>query len=126
MNLSALLTPKQPANGGAKGLPPHHKYALVRSKVLEIIQAREDKSRRWSDTHAARRLGFRSGKEFAEAYSLLKNNGKRLVDHSDWSGVEAAIYSRFPDYEDDPKFHLILLKLQDPRVMPGGRLFSAK
>src|ERR1700679_4256240 len=118
MNLAALLTPKRPPNIGARGLPPHQRYALIRSKAGEIIQAREDEAKRWSDTHAARRLGFRSSKEFAQAYECLKDNGKRLVDHADWSGVEAAIYARFPDYEDDHKFRDVLLRFGDIRVLP--------
>jgi hypothetical protein len=121
-SLQCLLAPKSPANRGAKGLPPHHRYELVRSRPVEIIQARD--LGKWSDTHAARRLGFRSGNEFAHAYECLKNNGKRLVDHGDWSGIEAAVYVRFPDYENLPKFRELLLKFRDPRVMPGGRLFS--
>lgn len=119
--LNCLIAPKLPRNQGARGMPPHRRYELIRSQPIEIVQARD--VRKWSDTHAARRLGFRSGVEFAKAYDCLKDNGKRLVDHGDWSGVEAAVYVRFPDHEDDPKFRELLLKFHDPRVMPGGRLF---
>jgi hypothetical protein len=121
--LDCLLAPRLPSNPGARGLPPHRRYSLIRSAALEIVHAREEKG--WSDTRAARRLGFRSGVEFAQAYDCLKINGKRLVDHRDWTGVEAAVYARFPDYEDDSKFREILLKFGDARVMPGGRLFIA-
>jgi len=90
-----------------------------------IVRARDDQAQNWSDTKAARQLGFRSGREFALAYELLKDNGKRLVDHDDWSGVEATIYARFPGYEDDPKFLGLLFSFGDVRVLPGGRLFGA-
>lgn len=123
-HLKCLLTPRRPPKEGSRGLPPHQRYELIRSKALEIVRARDDESLNWSDTKAARRLGFRSGREFAQAYEILKNNGKRLVDHSDWSGVESAIYTCFPEYEDDPKFHDLLFKFGDIRVLPGGRLFS--
>jgi hypothetical protein len=124
-HLKSLLTPRRPPKEGSRGLPPHQRYELIRSKALDIVRARDDEKRSWSDTKAARRLGFRSGREYAQGYELLKDNGKRLVDHADWSGVEAAIYARFPDYENDPKFRNILLNFGDSRVLPGGRLFSA-
>ena len=119
-----LLTPRRPPNEGSRGLPPHQRYELIRSKALEIIRARDDETRNWSDTKAARRLGFRSGREFAQAYELLKDNGKRIVDHDDWGGVETKIYARFPGYEDDHKFRDVLFRFGDIRVLLGGRLFG--
>ena len=124
-HFKCLLTPRHPPNEGSRGLPPHHRYELIRSRALEIVRARDDQAQNWSDTKAARQLGFRSGREFALAYELLKDNGKRLVDHDDWSGVEATIYARFPGYEDDPKFLGLLFSFGDVRVLPGGRLFGA-
>jgi hypothetical protein len=123
MNLAALLAPKVASNLGAKGLLPHRRYFLIRTKAIEIVEARD--TRGWSNTRAAKRLGLRSGAEFAQAYDCLKENGKRIVDFGDWSGVEAVIYAHFRDYEEDPEFLNILLRLGDPRVMQGGRLLSS-
>lgn len=123
MNPSSLLAPKVPPHPGRKGKLPHHKYRLVRSRVEHIIQARDDLS--WSDNQAALRLGFRSAAEFAEAYGWLKDNARRLVEDGDWSGVEAAVYARFPEFESDQKFRCLLKEFGDTRMKEGGRLFNA-
>jgi len=93
---------------------PHGRYRLLRTQAEEIIKAREFNG--WSDNRAAKELHFRSSKEFAQAYELIKDNGRRIVERGDWSGVEAAIYSRFPGYWSSPKFREILVELDDPRA----------
>ena len=114
MNTHWLLTPIQPSNKGLHGQLPHGKYRILRAHAEEIIKARELYC--WSDHHAAKVLHLRSAKDFNHAYELLKDNGRRIVERSDWSGVEAVIYSKFPAYRSSPKFHEILVEFNDPRA----------
>ena len=123
MNTTKFLSPLVPSNPGKKGKRPHVKYRRIREKAEEIVRLREDVG--WSNNRCALTLGFRTAGEFDEAYQLLKSNGAKLVEHGDWSGVEAAVYASFPDYQSDKQFRELLLDLKDPRVLPGGSLEHA-
>ncbi len=114
MDTHLFLTPKQPPNRGHHGVMPHLTYRLLRAQAEEIIKARDLYG--WSDRRAAKELHFRSAKEFARAYELLKDNGRRIVERGDWSGVEAVIYAKFAAYRTAPKFREILAEFNDPRV----------
>jgi hypothetical protein len=112
-----LLTPPQPAGKVAKGRPPHGRYRLIRSKFEEIAKARD--VLRLSDRLAAKRVGLRGAREYAEAYDLLKKHGASIMAQNDWEGVEAVIYARFPRYRNDKKFHEIQAEYNDPRPRLG-------
>ena len=120
---SLPLTPAVPPNKGVKGMLPHHRYRLIRSKAEEIVRLREEV--KWSNNRAGRTLGFRSAGDYDRAYLLIKANEERLVLQGDWTGVEKVVYDRFPDYESAAKFRELLKEFDDPRVRPDGRLFNA-
>lgn len=71
----------------------------------------------WSNTQAAKKLGFRSGRDYAEIYELIKDNGRRIVERGDWSGVEAAVYAKFPGYLELPAFRDMLAEFNDLRAL---------
>lgn len=108
-----LLTPITPSLRADLGRKPHRRYRIVRGKFEEIVRARDEL--KLSDRQAARAVGLRGAKEFAEAYELLKRNGEPIVLHNDWTGVEEAIYALFPHYQRDPQFHALLDEFKDTR-----------
>lgn len=112
-----------PSNNGRRGRPPHLMYRRIREKAEEIIRLRDDL--KWSDNRCALTLGFGKPSCFNEVYCLLKENAQRLVEHNDWKGVEAVLYARFPDYESDPRFRILMMDFNDPRVQQGGYLEHA-
>lgn len=113
-SLKQLLTPPKTIVRVGKGRPPHAKYRLIRGNAENIVAARD--TLQWASSRAARRLGFRVAKEYEEAYRLLKSEGAAIVMRGDWSGVEAAVYAKFPHYLYDPEFRQILAEFNDPRL----------
>ena len=108
-----LLTPIAPAYKADLGRKPHTRYRIIRGKFEEIVRARDEL--KLSDRQAALKIGLRGAKEFAEAYELLKRNGEAIIMRNDWTGVEHVVYARFPHYQRDPLFLVLLDEFKDMR-----------